>query len=323
MKGHRGQIIYIIIALLGFTSVALGQRLYRNQAFEAYIRKHYTEAVRQMNKHGIPASITMAQGIVETGAGKSSLAVDFNNHFGIKCHTSWRGKRTYKTDDAPNECFRHYDSWEESYEDHSIFLKGRRYLPLFALRLDDYKGWAIGLQSAGYATNKGYANKLINIIEIYELYMLDFGKLPSWMDEGEATVRSTAGRGKAQHKEQHKTKVPEKPLRPIYMSYGLLYVLADPSDTLEKIAEEVGISPRKLARYNDMPEGFTLQEADVVYLERKHRRASEAYVSHKVKIGDSMHSIAQRYGIRLDDLYRMNDKDGDYIPTEGDVLLLR
>lgn len=309
--------IYTAIATIALSLTAVvAQTPKRHIAFEEYIRKHYKEAIRQMDKHNIPASITMAQGLVETGAGKSSLAKDYNNHFGIKCHNTWRGKRTYKTDDAPNECFRHYDSWQESYEDHSLFLKKKRYAPLFALRSDDYRGWARGLQTAGYATNKGYANKLIQVIETYELYALDDSDIPLWMK------RAGHSRPQAKPSKTRKPKV-QRPQRPVYISYGLLYVLADPNDSLERIAEDTGFSVRKLARYNDAPEDISLQEGDVIYLERKHRSAVEPYRVHTVQIGDSMYSISQRYGIRLEGLYRLNDKHEDYIPKEGDVLFLR
>ncbi len=287
----------------------------RNSSFETYIHKHYQEAIRQMERYSIPASITMAQGLVETGAGRSSLATEHNNHFGIKCHKTWAGRRTYKTDDLPDECFRSYSSWQDSYEDHSKFLLGRRYQRLFALRMDDYRGWARGLQEAGYATNKGYANKLIKIIEDYELYTLDHGKLPSWMG-GRSVHRGTDRGTSARHRA-------DQPMRPVYRSYDLLYVLADPNDSFERIAEEVGISARKLAKYNDAPLDFSLQEGDIVYLERKNSRATRGYHFHTVRIGDSMHSIAQRYGIRLDKLYKINDKDEEYVPEEGDVLKLQ
>lgn len=291
----------------------------RNAVYEAYVRKHHKEAIRQMNRHSIPASITMAQGLVETGAGKSSLAMDFNNHFGIKCHNTWQGKRTYKTDDAPNECFRHYDSWQESYEDHSLFLKNKRYLKLYTLPSGDYRAWARGLQLAGYATDKGYANKLIKIIETYELYTLDEGQAPLWLGENN-TIQT---KHKAQKQEPIREKIVEKPLRPVYSSYGLLYVLADPNDNLERIANEVGIPARKLAKYNDVPLDIRLQEGDIIYLERKNNQATSKYRSHIVVIGDSMYSISQRYGIKLEKLYQMNNKDEDYVPTEGDILRLR
>lgn len=188
---------------------------------------------------------------------------------------------------------------------------------MFQLRSDDYRGWAKGLQTAGYATNKGYANKLIQVIETYELYTLDKGEAPRWL-KGESSHSTHS---------KHKPSAPKTSkdvfARRIYMSYGLYYVLADPGDSLERIAEETGLSVRKLARYNDAPEDIRLQEGDVVYLERKHKRAVEPYRVHTVAIGDSMHSISQRYGIRLENLYKMNDKDEDYVPEEGDVLRLQ
>lgn len=309
----------ILLACILAITMLSAQTPRRQEAFESYIRKHYKEAIRQMNKHSVPASITMAQGLLETGAGRSSLARDFNNHFGIKCHRSWSGKRTYKTDDAPNECFRSYDRWQDSYEDHSLFLKNKRYLSLYALRSDDYRGWAKGLQLAGYATDKGYANRLIQIIETYELYALDIEGLPLWLVEGNGSA-SRPSESRRHH--SHKVKV-DRPQRPIYMSYGLYYVLADPGDNLQRIADDVGLSVRKLARYNDVPEDMRFQEGDIIYLEKKHNRASESYRSHVVGIGDSMYSIAQRYGIKLAELYKMNNKDEDYVPTEGEVLRLR
>ena len=306
-----------ILVCLVAVATLVAQTPRRQEAVEGYIRKHCKEAIRQMDRYNVPASITMAQGIVETGAGRSSLAKDFNNHFGIKCHRSWSGKRTYKTDDAPNECFRSYDKWEDSYEDHSIFLKNKRYLSLSALRSDDYRGWAKGLQMAGYATDKGYANRLIQMIETYELYALDGGKYPLWMGDDKSFNRPEPS---PQRRQTHRVQTPQ---RPIYMSYGLYYVLADPGDNLQRIADDVGASAKKLARYNDVPLDMTFQEGDIIYLEKKHSRATESYKSHVVTIGDSMYSIAQRYGIRLEQLYKMNNKDEDYVPTEGDVLRLR
>lgn len=306
----------VSVALLWLgTQLLYAQGVKRNEAFMQYVRMYHQEARRQMDRHGVPASITIAQGIVETGAGKSTLASVHNNHFGIKCHRSWRGQRTFRTDDAPNECFRSYSKWQDSYEDHSLFLKSRRYHPLFALSYDDYRGWATGLQRAGYATNKGYANKLIKIIEDYELYTLDQGKVPAWM--GGSSTKTKPSRKKAkQPKYDH-------PMRPAYMSYGLLYVLADPNDTYERIAEDMGISADKLARYNDTPIDYPLEEGDVVYLEHKKSRADRKYLSYVVRVGDSMHSISQRYGIKLSKLYKMNDLNEEYIPQEGDVLRLR
>ena len=139
-----------------------------------YIKKYAPLAVLEMHKYDIPASITLAQGILESGNGRSQLASKSNNHFGIKCHVGWKGQKVYHDDDEKGECFRKYKFVETSYKDHSEFLSGRRrYASLFKLRKSDYKGWAKGLKKAGYATDKKYPKKLIKIIEEYKLYEFD------------------------------------------------------------------------------------------------------------------------------------------------------
>ena len=287
----------------------------RKPIYMDYVRTYSAEARRQMDRHAIPASITLAQGLIETAGGTSTLAREHNNHFGIKCHTTWTGKRTYRRDDNPNDCFRSYPTAEASYSDHSLFLKGRRYQRLYALRYDDYRGWAKGLQLCGYATNKGYANMLIKVIEDYELYSFDRGELPSWYGSAQPS--------RSQTKYRSSGKSYDNPMRPSYLSYGLLYVLADQNDSYERIAEDMGISAKKLAKYNDTPLDYPLNEGDVVYLEPKNKEATSRYSTYTVRIGDSMHDISQRFGIRLERLYKLNDKDEDYIPEEGDVLRLR
>lgn len=305
-----------LIVVLGFTlylftpiTLLATNPVQRNKTMEVYVEKHYKEALNQMQRHSIPASIKLAQGLLETGAGKSSLALDHNNHFGIKCHTTWRGGKTLRTDDAPNECFRSYSSWQESYEDHSLFLKTPRYKSLFLLNLDDYIGWAKGLQQAGYATNKGYANSLIRIVENYELYMFDEGKLPSWMRD-------------ANHNHYAK-KATNATLRPSYLCYDLVYVLAKDGESYEDVAVEVGISTKKLARYNDALPTRPLHQGEVVYLERKPTRSRAKQATHIVEVGDSMHSIAQMYGLRMSSLYELNNKDEEYVPVEGDILRIK
>ena len=303
------------LGLTLLTVQAMEAQTLRKPIYMDYVRTYSAEARRQMDKHAIPASITLAQGLIETGAGTSVLAREHNNHFGIKCHTTWTGKRTYKRDDNPNDCFRSYPTAEASYQDHSLFLKGRRYQRLYALRYDDYRGWAKGLQLCGYATNKGYANMLIKVIEDYELYSFDRGELPSWYGSAQPS--------RSQTKYRSSGKSYDNPMRPSYLSYGLLYVLADQNDSYERIAEDMGISAKKLAKYNDTPLDYPLNEGDVVYLEPKNKEATSRYSTYTVRIGDSMHDISQRFGIRLERLYKLNDKDEDYIPEEGDVLRLR
>lgn len=299
----------------------------RHESYMSYIQLHSSEAIRQMDRHAIPASITLAQGLIETGAGRSTLAKEHNNHFGIKCHREWQGKRAKHTDDARNECFRSYGSWQESYEDHSLFLKRPRYARLFSLRTDDYIGWARGLQEAGYATNKGYANMLIKMIETYELYTFDHSEYPTWWTQAGKPKRSKE-RGqemarKPKRQEQQTSQASRVDMRPVYKSYGLLYVIANEGDTFKSLSQELDISVRRLTRYNEVPQDFTLQEGDIIYLERKNRSAKRPYEHHIVRIGDSMHSIAQRYGMRIDRLYQINKLDDEYVPLEGDTLKLR
>ena len=170
-----------IIALLLICVAVQAQR--RNSRYNEYIKQYAPLAVEQMKEHKIPASITLAQGLLESGAGQSALARKSNNHFGIKCHSDWRGRRVYHDDDAKGECFRAYRHPKDSYEDHSLFLKrGARYAFLFKLKITDYKGWARGLKKAGYATDPSYANRLITIIEDYDLYKYDSRGMPSGIE---------------------------------------------------------------------------------------------------------------------------------------------
>ncbi|WP_299059875.1 glucosaminidase domain-containing protein [uncultured Polaribacter sp.] len=142
----------------------------------AYIKNYASIAVSEMHKSRIPASITLAQGILESGNGRSELASKSNNHFGIKCHSQWQGDRVYHDDDTAGECFRKYKYVKSSYRDHSAFLTDRsRYAFLFNYKITDYKSWARGLKKAGYASDKNYPNKLINLIEKYSLYEFDKG----------------------------------------------------------------------------------------------------------------------------------------------------
>lgn len=274
----------------------------RNAKFNAYIREYDAMAVEQMRKYKIPASITLAQGLLESGAGQSSLARKSNNHFGIKCGSSWRGKTVRHTDDAPNECFRVYSNAKDSYEDHSLFLKnGARYAFLFQLSITDYKGWARGLKKAGYATDPSYANRLISIIEDYELYKYD-------------------RKGKVKPSGAKKNIVlPHQ----VYLSNDLAYVVARNGDTFKSLAKEVGVSARKLIKYNDLHKAYTLVQGDIVYLCKKNTKANKKYTVHVVRDGDSMHSISQMYGIRLKNLYLLNVKDADYVPEVGDMIWLR
>ena len=280
-----------------------------NPAQNTFIRKVYKNiqrsGYRTTKEYKIPASITLAQGLLESGAGQSDLARRSNNHFGIKCHSDWRGGRVYHDDDLRGECFRKYKRVEDSYEDHSKFLKRSRYDRLFQLKITDYKGWARGLQKCGYATDRAYANKLIKVIEDYELYRYDTGKVH-----------------KSTRQEKKKLKYPTVKYT-IYRTYGLLYVYAKENDSFDQIAQNLDFPVKDLKKFNEVPEDFPLQKGDIVYIEKKKKKADKPNYDHVVQVGESMHSIAQKYGIQIKSLYKMNKKDKDYVPEEGDVLKLR
>lgn len=295
---HKLFILFVLI-VTGVAS-ANGQAKRRNQFYAEYISKYSDMAVRQMKEHKIPASITLAQALLESGAGKSELARKSNNHFGIKCGRVWSGQTVRHDDDARNECFRAYRHVKDSYEDHSSFLKsGAHYAPLFRLKITDYKEWAHGLKKAGYATDPAYAARLIAIIEDYELYKYD-GKGGS--------KRKTAPTGFSHR---------------VYLSNDAAYVKADEGDTFKSIGKEFDISERKLIKHNDLYKGYKLVKGDIVYLREKKKKAAKPYTVHEIKFGDSMHGVSQRYGIRLKNLYKMNRKTPDYIPQPGDRLKLR
>lgn len=279
----------------------------KNKLYEQYVEKYRALAIEHMKKYKIPASITLGQGLLESGAGNSDLARRSNNHFGIKCHNDWKGKKVYAKDDGPNDCFRSYGKVSDSYEDHSRFLTEKtRYSGLFKLDITDYKGWARGLQKAGYATDKAYANKLIKLIEDYELYQYD--KKGSWKKLEKEVERIVEVR--------YNKHTP-------YRTHNLVYVIAQANDTYESIAIEFGFKAKDLRKWNEVPEGFPIQPGDLIYFEKKKKKADKPYYEHVVKIGESMHSISQQYGIRVKDFYKRNKKDFEYVPVEGDVLKLR
>lgn len=253
--------VYIIGLLALFSTSTLKAQMKWNQAYQTYVNQYKDLAIEQMLRYRIPASITLAQGLFESRAGFSDLARQGNNHFGIKCHTNWTGARQYHDDDARGECFRAYQDAKESYEDHSKFLaKQPRYASLFELSITDYKGWAHGLKKCGYATNPKYANKLIQIIELYKLFDYDKAKrYDHFMANHSGTDQPVNAEGL---------------LHPIRMFNKNYYLKARKGDTFKSIGKEVGISWRKLARYNERDKNDILQEGDIIYLKKKRRKAS-------------------------------------------------
>lgn len=299
-----------VLLFLFLLCLPLAAQIKWNSRYQTYINQYKDLAIAQMLRYNIPASITLAQGLLESNAGMSELAVKGNNHFGIKCH-NWTGATTYHDDDAAQECFRAYQDVYESYEDHSRFLsKQSRYSSLFSLSRTDYKGWARGLKRCGYATNPAYANSLINIIELYKLQKYDNASSYDRFMVKRSEVKDNAA-GKALH--------------PIHIYNKNYYLQARAGDTFKSIAKEVGISYRKLARYNERKKNDVLTQGEIVYLKKKQTKADKAYKKrpHRVKQGESMYSIAQYYGIRLKSLYKMNGLLPDYTLRSGDLLRVR
>ena len=296
-------IFCLFVTLFALLSVSAADLVWSKQ-YQDYFERYHEVAIEQMVMHRIPASITLAQGVLESAAGRSELAVKGNNHFGIKCN-GWTGRKTYHDDDERNECFRAYGSAYESYEDHSRFLTGSpRYQKLFQLKLTDYKGWAKGLKACGYATSPTYAKKLIQIIELYELYQYDKVK-----DFDKFRVNQ----------------VRRGILRQVYMFNKNYYVLARRGDTFRTIAADMDVSYRRLAKYNERDKDDTLEEGERVWLKKKRKNAPKEYRGrfHTVAAGESMYTISQYYGIRLKNLYKLNDLTPDYVIQVGDRLKLR
>ncbi|MBE6289991.1 MAG: LysM peptidoglycan-binding domain-containing protein [Bacteroidaceae bacterium] len=305
VKHIRGTIILVCCVLV---TTAYAQR--RQTSYNNYIKQYAPLAVEQMKQHNVPASITLAQGLLESGAGLSTLSRKSNNHFGIKCGGGWRGRSVRANDDAPNECFRAYRKVEDSYEDHSLFLVGnQRYASLFKLKKTDYKSWARGLKKAGYATDPSYANKLITIIETYDLYKYD-----------------NDGMSKREAKKWQKL-LKKKPWlanpHDVYIANGLAYVIARDGDTFQLLGGEFEIGWKKLVKYNDLQRDYTLEEGDIIYLKEKNKKTVADVVYHEVREGDSMHSISQIYGVRLKTLYKLNVMADDHIPEVGERVWLK
>ncbi|MDD4921338.1 MAG: glucosaminidase domain-containing protein [Bacteroidales bacterium] len=345
------------LTLLFCLSIFSLQAQTRLRPYDEYINKYAGIAVAQQNIHAIPASITLAQGLLESGAGKSDMAKQSNNHFGIKCHNSWKGETVTFFDDSMNSCFRKYDSVEDSYEDHSQFLvQGKRYAPLFQLDVTDYKGWANGLQKAGYATDRTYAEKLIRVIETYQLNDYTKGKTAKQAEE--KATRKTRAEKRAEKaallnmsnsekraaaraknlnndalknaKDYHSIEYrpAEEVINPL-TSHEILYrgttpyIVAQYGDSFSGLSDEFGISGSRIRSINEFSGNYTLTPGELVYLDKKNNWWEGEYPLHRVQAGDTMHSIAQKYGLQLKALYKLNEmKPGDSIKI-GQKIKLR
>ena len=273
---------------------------------EEYIELYKEIAIEEMHTFGIPASITLSQGILESASGNSELAKTANNHFGIKCHKGWAGKTFHMDDDKKNECFRRYKNPYNSFKDHSKFLSSRdRYASLFDLEITDYKAWAYGLKKAGYATNPKYPQLLINIIEEFELNKYD--KLYD---------KNLANRHRPKVKKEvrdRKRSSPDEDFKPVaigaanrqmYTNNGIKLIYARKGDTFYKIAQDFNIYTWQVRQYNDLKKNDKINEGQVIYIEAKKKKGNKAY--HTVSAGETLYDISQKYGIKLKKLCKNN-----------------
>lgn len=279
---------------------------------EEYIGMYKDQAIDEMKRSGIPASITLAQGLLESDNGNSTLATRGNNHFGIKCH-GWKGKKINHDDDKRNECFRKYKSARESYTDHTDFLMNSpRYSFLFELDQTDYKHWAKGLKKAGYATSPKYADLLIRIIEENELDRYDKGKRRPGEKETQPQVLADI--------DDLEVAIAH---RKILVRNRINYIIVKEGDTYQSLNGELGMMPFELAKYNGIPRDSNLERGQVLYLQPKRSKASVEFRFHTVEEGETMYQISQMYGIKLKKLLRKNLMQPGEEPEPGDIIHLR
>ena len=303
---------YLLLAALAMQAQS------KNQAYLDYIAQYSDLAIEQQRKHKVPAAITMAQGILESAAGRSELAVKANNHFGIKCTSDWQGRTINKDDDKANECFRRYARVEDSYEDHSLFLLRKRYESLFALPIGDYKGWAHGLKACGYATDPKYPEKLIQLIELYELDKLTMDerlKKGGFVSDKDTTWQeSTAADDVIAHAQENMPDYVYPPMEDLEIfddhasgyRNGVRYIIAGEGETFASLAYFLNMRERTLRKYNDALDTRELEPGDMVYIYKKKKQAARKYRYYYFKPGDDAWEIAQKYGIRLKSLYDLN-----------------
>jgi LysM repeat protein len=306
----RRQVILLLVLLISTLAFAEGDPNKRKTRAE-YIAEWKDVAIDQMEKYGIPASITLAQAILESGDGNSELAREANNHFGIKCH-DWQGKKVYHDDDERNECFRKYRNAQESFDDHSIFLQRSRYQFLFDYKVTDYKSWAKGLKKAGYATNPKYPELLIRLIEENNLASYD----------NPDAKRPTSAPVKRNTDSQEEIVLEiRKGLEIQKSSNRIKYVVADQKYTPESLAGQMDMGPWQIKKYNDLDNGETIEKGELIYLQPK-RGKNRKYDTHVVKEGETLREISQRYGVKMKKILKHSDLPRDYRIKPGDRLKL-
>ena len=324
----KRSVVILLCALVGVMSVTAKER----QTREEYVEKYKAIAIAHMERYGIPASITMAQGILESDSGNSRLSLSSNNHFGIKCKKHWTGDRVYHDDDAKGECFRAYPSVEASYQDHADFLdQSPRYDSLFAYPSDDYRSWARGLKAAGYATAPDYAERLVNIIESMKLYLLDKengNKIYAASKSATANTESWWESNIATSDEQinpnaFRVTVNSHKGYGVYRTNHTFYVVAKEGDTFESVGEVFDISAKMLRKFNDVAKDAKLSKGDIVYIERKKTQWLGNVMQHKVVRDENLYSLSQSYGIRLKSLAKLNRLRPSEEVHKGEIIRLK
>ncbi|TND08010.1 MAG: hypothetical protein FD123_2693 [Bacteroidetes bacterium] len=311
LRIHNRVLKPALIVLFSGVTALFAQPAERKMSAQEYVDKYKEDAVREMLISGVPASITLAQGMLESGNGNSALAVYANNHFGIKCHKGWTGESYVQDDDEKNECFRKYPSVYDSYLDHSDFLRTRqRYAFLFELKVTDYKGWAKGLKQAGYATDPRYADRLIDLIEANNLNELD-------------KVQGAAAKPiDTKEKPQPVAVVtPASGQRKMYENNGVKYIIVRKDDSFLKLSNELDLAYPELFRYNDLKRDARLETGQVLYIAPKKKKNDTD--THTVKPGETIHSIAQLYGVKLRALRKYNKLEPGEEPKAGQQIRLR
>jgi len=329
------RILFLLLSISFINSYAQ----YTDSDIVKYVDLYKELAIRKMYEYKIPASITIAQGIFESGCGTSRLATEGNNHFGIKCHKEWTGDTILVDDDADQECFRKYEKVEESYNDHSKFLTSRpRYAPLFQLEIMDYTAWAKGLKEAGYATNPKYADRIINLIEKFKLAQLDTiyqeRLSKGWFEmaqPNQVVISETEPDPNIVANDLNPvfipniTKYPQVSYpfsnRPTYENNKILFVVAEKGDTYSKIAADVQSDEKSLRYYNDVPPQKELTPGEIVYIEKKAKSCST--LTHKIEKEESLHFIAQKYGIRIAVIMEANQLNQKSIIKPGSIIKLK
>ncbi len=282
-----------------------------------YIKKYGAMAIHEMENYKIPASITLAQGLLESRYGQSTLTKNANNHFGIKCH-KWEGDRVYHDDDEKGECFRKYEHAESSFRDHSLFLyHKKRYEKLFKLAPNDYKGWAKGLRAAGYATDKKYPDKLIKLIKEYELYYFDNLVLGENYENKDLIEHIDEKPKELQNQKKPKKEIAKKQF---ILDKTKIHIVGT-GETLYAIAQANNISVDELKKYNNLiSDDISVgQELKMYNTKNEKNNTIKTYIIHKVKKGDTMYSIAKKYNVSVADLLKNNDLETTEISIDQEI----